>query len=78
MQDISIKDYEHNDLIKYGKLVTFEMVMKPYNDERKRTVRVHLPEGYDGKKKYPVFYMHDAQMLFDDGGEWPSGNLTES
>lgn len=43
-----------------------------------RTVIVYLPPGYDVNKKerYPVFYMHDGQNLFDGatsfipGQEW--------
>lgn len=35
-----------------------------------RTVDVWLPEGYDGKKKYSVLYMHDGQMLFDSTTTW--------
>ena len=43
--------------------------------ERKRTVRLYLPPGYDGSTKdYPVLYMHDGQNLFDYAtsyvGEW--------
>ncbi|MCE7994466.1 MAG: alpha/beta hydrolase [Roseivirga sp.] len=42
---------------------------------RSRKVRVYLPPGYEnGRGKYPVLYMHDAQNLFDDAtsfvGEW--------
>ena len=42
---------------------------------RKRTIRIYLPPGYDdSKKKYPVLYMQDGQNLFDDqtsfAGEW--------
>lgn len=32
-----------------------------------RLIRVYLPNNYDeGKKKYPVLYMHDGQNVFDD------------
>ena len=32
-----------------------------------RLIRVYLPKNYDeGKKKYPVLYMHDAQNVFND------------
>ena len=42
---------------------------------RERTLRIYLPPGYEqGKKRYPVMYMHDGQNLFDDAtsfvGEW--------
>ena len=75
MNDIQINDYENNDLLRFGKLVTFDILMEPYPDLRKRTIRVFLPEGYDGKKKYPVLYMHDAQMLFPDKEGRPKWNL---
>lgn len=35
-----------------------------------RHVDVWLPDGYTGKKKYPVLYMHDGQMLFDSAVTW--------
>lgn len=35
-----------------------------------RNVDIWLPEGYDGKKKYAVLYMHDGQMLFDPTNTW--------
>jgi predicted alpha/beta superfamily hydrolase len=40
-----------------------------------RRIWIYLPEDYlKKKKKYPVFYMHDGQNLFDDqtsfSGEW--------
>lgn len=43
--------------------------------DRKRTIRVYLPPGYDETgKRYRVLYMFDAQNLFDDAtsflGEW--------
>lgn len=60
-----------------GELETFELQMPQFDDGRKRTIRVWLPEGYDKDKltvKYPVLYMHDGQNLFDDAtsfvGEW--------
>lgn len=42
---------------------------------RKRTIRVYLPEGYQNSiKRYPVLYMQDGQNLFDAAtsgfGEW--------
>ena len=44
----------------------------PY--EQKRTLRVYLPEDYDGKKRFPVLYMCDAQNMVDRYvtayGEW--------
>lgn len=35
-----------------------------------RQVYVWLPDGYSTKKKYPVLYMHDGQMLFDSTWSW--------
>ncbi len=35
-----------------------------------RNVEVWLPEGYDAGTRYPVLYMHDAQMLFDSTITW--------
>lgn len=60
-----------------GTLETFKLDMPQYDDGRTRNIRVWLPEGYDPEdteKKYPVFYMHDGQNLFDSytsfAGEW--------
>lgn len=44
--------------------------------KNRRTIAVYLPPGYDtSKKKYPVFYVHDGQNIFDNatsfiGVEW--------
>ncbi len=35
-----------------------------------RNIDVWLPDGYDGKKKYAVLYMHDGQSLFDSTITW--------
>lgn len=35
-----------------------------------RQVYVWLPDGYSSREKYPVLYMHDGQMLFDDTWTW--------
>lgn len=35
-----------------------------------RNIDIWLPEGYDGKKKFAVLYMHDGQMLFDSTTTW--------
>ena len=35
-----------------------------------RQVYVWLPDGYTTRKKYPVLYMHDGQMLFDNTWTW--------
>lgn len=36
----------------------------------KRNVDIWLPDGYSTLKKYPVFYIHDGQMLFDSTTTW--------
>jgi len=71
MSNVEIKDYAFNNLLSYGKLVTIDVEMVPYPDKRQRTIRILLPESYDGKKRFPVLYMHDAQMLFPDDGDRP-------
>ncbi|MCR5505588.1 MAG: hypothetical protein K6F07_01165 [Bacilli bacterium] len=42
--------------------------------EKKRTLRVYLPEEYDGKRRFPVLYVCDAQNSVDRYtsayGEW--------
>lgn len=35
-----------------------------------RNVDIWLPDGYDGRKKHAVLYMHDGQMLFDASNTW--------
>ena len=39
-----------------------------------RTVRIYLPRGYTQNtwKRYPVFYLHDGQNVFDPGGPFGS------
>ncbi len=69
----SLKPYEHSDQIPHGTLQTFEMEMTPYPDRRTRTIRVWLPEEYDGVKRFPVIYLHDGQSVFrglDDRAKW--------
>ena len=44
---------ERSELVDCGKLYTFEIAMKPIPDERKRTIRVWLPEIYDGVRRFP-------------------------
>ena len=59
--------------IKYGFLYTLETKI-PVSFEKKRTVRVYLPEDYDETKTYPVMYMSDGQNMVDKYttlyGEW--------
>lgn len=39
-----------------------------------RTARIYLPRGYDDHpdRRYPVFYLHDGQNVFDPGGAFGS------
>lgn len=62
--DIQLKD--RSDLVTCGKLYTFELSMKPIPDGRMRTIRVWLPDAYDGVRRFPVLYMHDGQHLFPE------------
>lgn len=50
---------------------------------RDRKIWIYLPPGYhSGSKKYPVFYMHDGQNLFDAAlsgyGEWGIDEILDS
>ena len=47
-----------------GKLFTMEVYL-PVPHQKKRTIRVYLPEGYDKNKRYPVIYMTDGQNIVD-------------
>ena len=71
------KNDTNNTTLTSGTLETFTLDMPQYSDNRTRTIHVWLPDGYDSEntdKKYPVFYMHDGQNLFDMytsyAGEW--------
>ena len=64
---VTLTPYEAGDLIPAGKLFTFETEMVPYPDHRRRTIRVWLPEDYDGVRRFPVVYLHDGQGLFQSG-----------
>lgn len=48
----------------------------------KRRVWIYLPKNYDGKKRFPVLYMHDGQNLFDVNtsgyGEWKIDEYADS
>lgn len=65
---LELKEYEFQSEVKHGKVYTCELKMIPYPDERVRTIRIWLPDGYDGTRRYPVLYMHDAQNLFPSAG----------
>ena len=47
-----------------SRIENFELVITNLN--RKRKVWVYLPSNYDGKRSFPVIYMHDGQNLFYD------------
>lgn len=66
---LSLTPYPYPEAIPSGKIFTFNMVMSPYPDKRTRTIRVWLPEDYDGVKRFPVIYMHDGQNVFAGEGE---------
>ena len=51
-----------------GRLIHIEKFQSKYVEAR--NVDIWLPEGYDGKKKLDVLYMHDGQMLFDSAATW--------
>ena len=51
-----------------GSVKRFENFQSKYVEVR--NVDVWLPEGYSNKKKYPVLYMQDGQMLFDSTTTW--------
>lgn len=55
-------------VVAYGKIVRFTKF--PSMHVQSRIIDVLLPNGYTPKKKYPVIYMHDGQMLFDDARTW--------
>lgn len=64
---LTLTPYDHSELIPNGTLQTFEIEMTPYPDARRRTIRVWLPEEYDGQRRFPVVYMHDGQGVFRNG-----------
>lgn len=51
-----------------GKIIHHENVPSKFVEAR--NIDVWLPDGYTPKKKYPVLYMHDGQMLFDSTTTW--------
>jgi enterochelin esterase-like enzyme len=54
--------------VAYGKIIRFTDF--PSKFVKSRTIDVLLPNGYTPKQSYPVVYMHDGQMLFDDTHTW--------
>ena len=70
---LQLYDYPGQEEIKFGKIKTFDIEMNTFPDKRMRTIRVWLPESYDGSRKFPVLYLHDAQNLFagfDERYKW--------
>ena len=65
---MDIEFTERSELVECGKLYTFRIPMKPIPDNRMRTIRVWLPEIYDGVRRFPVLYMHDGQYVFPENG----------
>jgi len=63
---MKLKLKDRSELVSCGKLYTFEIAMNPIPDGRMRTIRVWLPDSYDGEKRFPVLYMHDGQMIFSE------------
>lgn len=51
-----------------GKLVRHASFASKYVTAR--NVDVWMPDGYDGKRKFDVLYMHDGQMLYDSNTTW--------
>ena len=52
----------------YGRVEEYPQFESGYMSPRQ--VYVWLPDGYSPQEKYPVLYMHDGQMLFDDTWTW--------
>lgn len=59
---------DRSELVSKGKLYTFEIAMDPIPDRRTRTIRIWLPDIYDGVRRFPVLYMHDGQHVFTEPG----------
>ncbi len=79
-QEDTIRSFKNNmsgSTVTRGTLQKVTLTMTQFADNRERTIRIWLPDGYDAgntSKKYPVLYMHDGQNLFDAytsfSGEW--------
>lgn len=70
---LEFHDYPGQAQITFGTLKTFDITMDTMPDKRMRTIRVWLPESYDGLRRFPVLYLHDGQNLFaglDDRWKW--------
>ena len=51
-----------------GKLIRIANFQSKYITQR--NIDIWFPEGYDGKKKFSVLYMHDGQALYDSTTTW--------
>lgn len=51
-----------------GQLIRIENFQSKYVTPR--NIDIWIPEGYDGKKKFAVLYMHDGQGLYDSATTW--------
>ncbi len=61
---LELQDYNGQFDLFSGTLKTFDIAMDTMPDKRMRTIRVFLPDSYDGERCFPVMYMHDGQNLF--------------
>ena len=75
--------HEHNDERAHGPLKILHGVHSPQLGNT-RDITVYLPPSYpaSGERRYPVFYMHDGQNLFDAktsfAGEWDVDGLIDA
>ncbi len=60
--------------VSFGKVERLPLFPSQYVDAR--NIDVWLPEDYSPKRKYPVIYMHDGQMLFDASNTWNKQSWT--
>jgi len=65
---VELKDDTRECNVEYGKLYSFKLFMEGARLDSMRTIRVWLPESYDGVRRYPVMYLHDGQNNFDGIG----------
>ena len=70
---LELLNYPDADKISFGTLKTFDISIDTMPDKRMRTIRVWLPDSYDGIRRFPVLYLHDGQNLFaglDERWKW--------
>lgn len=75
VQDGQVYNYWPPPFVSTNRVVTFQIT--PSNGLSNRTIRVYLPRGYNENtngtpKRYPVFYMHDGNNLFQGMGAFGS------